>query len=297
MDKIEEVQTWYQTEIDKLSTRLKETQNVTAYQVELEELLKIYQSKMNELQKNYQDSFQLKDTTKQQHRAESLGADIDYEVRKARFYVQPFYSGPKAGQDNPEYINVCKRFNQRLMSGKSDEILAIENEILNDQEYIKTVTPMTLFVLSARLYDVNLRDRAVFWYYVGQSRAHFVRKYFDHVSLEEVTFALASFMQTLGGIINGYAFCDIDKQADLFKTANEWSIANPYRLISSSVDFAKMRRADFISLTEEQILRDFADIRVKQIEDNKNYFADEEAIKKFKAQRKENSADKMYCWK
>ena len=66
----------------------------------------------------------------------------------------------------------CKQYNDLLSSSRREDILATRDLIVAAP---KLVTPMTLMVLAIRLYDVGLRDDAVFWFYAAKDqigRAH-----------------------------------------------------------------------------------------------------------------------------
>jgi len=97
----------------------------------------------------------------------------------------------------------------------------------------KLVTPMTMMVLAIRLYDVGLRDDAVFWFYVAEDRYITLSQVIDieDSGLSQVGDAVQSFATLAGPIINGYAFCDLARQKDLRAKALAWVEQDPYQAI------------------------------------------------------------------
>ena len=75
------------------------------------------------------------------------------------------------------------------------------------------VTPMTMMVLAIRLYDVGLRDDAVFWFYVAKDRYIVLSEVLNVKTpqLAQADDAVRNFA-TLAAVINGYAFCDLARQ-------------------------------------------------------------------------------------
>ena len=72
---------------------------------------------------------------------------------------------------------------------------------------------MAMMVLAIRLYDVGLRDDAVFWFYAAKERYIVMSEVLDvkTQTLAQADDAMRSFASLAGPIINGYAFCDLAK--------------------------------------------------------------------------------------
>ena len=89
----------------------------------------------------------------------------DGKVRSIDIYVTPYYS---ANAGKVEYVKVYDKIDELLKSGKEEDFKKAEKIV---QDAPQMVSPITLFVLSARAYDLGLRDDAVFWFYAAKNRA------------------------------------------------------------------------------------------------------------------------------
>src|SRR6476659_10375509 len=105
--------------------------------------------------------------------AGSLPAIAAEPVRQIGIYVQPFYESARTPGERPR-VAVGKQYNDLLASSRREDILAARDLIVAKPGL---VTPMTMMVLAIRLYDVGLRDDAVFWFYVARAR---------YITLEDV---------------------------------------------------------------------------------------------------------------
>ena len=83
----------------------------------------------------------------------------DEKVKSIDIYVTPYYS---ANAGKAEHVKVYDKIDGLLKSGTLEDFKSAEKIV---QDAPQMVTPMTLFVLSARAYDLGLRDDAVFWFY------------------------------------------------------------------------------------------------------------------------------------
>jgi len=147
-------------------------------------------------------------------------------VRRVGIDVQPYYEVAREADAAPR-VAVGKTYDGLLASTKREDILAARDLILAKPEL---VTPMVLMVLAIRLYDVGLRDDAVFWFYVAKDRYIVMSEVLDvrHPGLAQVEDAILNFSTLAGPVINGYAFCDLAKQQDAHAKAVAWVEANPY---------------------------------------------------------------------
>jgi hypothetical protein len=98
--------------------------------------------------------------------AGSLPAIAAEPVRQIGIYVQPFYEAARTPTERPR-VAVGSQYNDLLGSNRREDILAARDLIVAKPAL---VTPMTMMVLAIRLYDVGLRDDAVFWFYVAKDR-------------------------------------------------------------------------------------------------------------------------------
>ncbi len=209
-------------------------------------------------------------------------------VRYIDIYVEPFYRAAATPQGRPQVL-VGKQFNDLLASNKREDILAARDRILADP---KLITPMTMMVLAIRLYDVGLRDDAVFWFYVAKERYIALSEVLDAETsaLAQADDAVKSFATLAGPVINGYAFCDLAKQKAQHDKALDWIERNPYqamfldRLPALPGDrAANFKRA--MGNARERAAKEAA------------YFADGKTVESFYATRKANEADVKFCWK
>ena len=148
-----------------------------------------------------------------------------------------------------------------------------------------------IFELSARAYDLGLRDDAVFWFYNAKNRAILLREVInlDDGRFFEVKSAIGAFIKLVGDVVNPYAFCDIKKQQDIMAKSLEWSKANVYEAMflpefeSPHAD----RKAALVKAIEAL---------EAHVQKEKDYFLDEENLAKFKAMRKQNGTDEKFCF-
>jgi len=144
-------------------------------------------------------------------------------------YVLPYYEAAQSPHGRP-HVAVARHFDHLLSSNKREDIAAVRDMI---QAQPERITPMTLMVLAVRLYDVGLRDDSVFWFYVAKDRFITMAEVLDMRSpdLAPAGQATRDFAVLAGQTINGYAFCDIDKQQALRMKALEWVEKHPYQAL------------------------------------------------------------------
>ncbi len=208
-------------------------------------------------------------------------------VRHVGIYVQPYYvSGATAG--DPPQVAVAAKFDARLASTDSATIAQVRDEIMSQPEWI---TPMTMMVLAIRLYDVGLRDDAVFWFYVAKDRYATVAGVLNvsHPLLAQSRHAVAGFAGTAGYFINGYAFCDLQKQAAARRAAADWVEAHPYQalFVESFPALSGDRQAN--------LLRAVASIR-ESVEKERDFVQAPANLERLRTAREESGAAQKYCW-
>lgn len=215
----------------------------------------------------------------------ALAAD---PVKRIVLRVDPYYQSARH-PDDPPLIAVAPSFDKLLASTRRGDIERARDEIARDPGRI---TPMTMMVLAARLYDVGLREDAVFWFYNAKHRYYTLAGVADMSSpaLAPVAKALAAFVRGLAPAINGYAFCDIDAQREISRKSAEWTGRNPYeallrpdvpgRLGDRKANYQKALAAIFAATKRER-----------------DYLSDPGNVAKLKALRAQNAADERFCWK
>ena len=209
-------------------------------------------------------------------------------VRQIGIYVTPFYEAARTPGGRPQ-VSVGKQYNDLLSSNRREDILAARDLIVARPG---VVTPMTMMVLAIRLYDVGLRDEAVFWFYIAKERYIVMSEVLNvkTQALAQADDAVRSFSTLAGPVLNGYAFCDLAKQKEQHAKALAWVEANPYEVMFMASAPAlpgdratNARRA--IANAKERGAKERA------------YFDDVKLREAFYATRKQNDADVKFCWR
>ncbi|MFO1317545.1 MAG: hypothetical protein U1F58_18285 [Burkholderiales bacterium] len=203
-------------------------------------------------------------------------------------YVTPYYEAARDAGGTPK-VAVAKAYDALLASTRADDIARVRDDIAKNSALL---TPMTLMVLAIRLYDVGLRDDAVFWFYAAKNRYFTLDGVADvrTPQLAQVEDAVRSFATLAGPVINGYAFCDVANQQKIAARALQWTIDNPYKaLFLPQVPARPGDRA-------QNLDRAIASMRAN-VAKERDYLAKPENVAQLKQQRKDNEADRKYCWK
>lgn len=208
-------------------------------------------------------------------------------VRRIGVYVLPYYAAAADDGSRPQ-VAVGKSFDERLSRNEREAIADVERSVLAAPELI---TPMTMMVLAIRLYDVGLRDEAVFWFYAAKDRYATLAAVLDmsHPTLAQVTQATRDFALTAGPDLNGYAFCDLGRQARLRQAALDWVVSHPYRALF--VDALPARPGDRAANLEAAL----ANLR-RSVAQEREFLATPEAISRLTTAREANHAAERYCW-
>jgi len=209
-------------------------------------------------------------------------------VRHIGIYVQPFYEAAQTPDGRPKVI-VGEQFNGLLSSNQREDILAARDLIAAKPA---VVTPMTMMVLAIRLYDVGLRDDAVFWFYTAKERYIVMSEVLDvkTQTLAQADDAMRSFASLAGPIINGYAFCDLARQTAQHAKAVMWVEANPYEVMF-------MARAPALPGDRAANARRAIDNAKDRAAKERAYFANGGTREAYYATRKQNGAEDKFCWK
>ena len=207
-------------------------------------------------------------------------------VRRVEIYVQPYYASPARPDGHPE-VHVGDAFDTLLASNARADILKVRDLVEAKPDF---VSPMTLMVLAIRLYDVGLRDDAVFWFYVAKGRYISLLGVVDEDALGGAPDAIRAFASLAGPVINSYAFCDVDRQLAANDKAWQWVAAHPYMTAFSPQLPAKAgdRAANLKKGVDG--LQGMADKARAQL-------SDPAFRKDFEARREAKGVPADYCWK
>jgi hypothetical protein len=207
-------------------------------------------------------------------------------VKRILIFVEPFYSARTP--DETPMVGTGRPYADLLASHKREDILAVRDMIVAKPQ---AVTPMTMIVLAIRLYDVGLRDDAVFWFYASKDRFQTLTEVAmpNAPQLEIAAIAMRDFNALAGPIINGYAFCDLTMQQATRTKAIQWVEANPYEAVFN--ERLPARTSNRVAALAEAIKTVRANVAKERA-----YFDDARNASQFAAARKKNEADTKYCW-
>ncbi|HYC16064.1 MAG TPA: hypothetical protein VEC94_02565 [Pseudolabrys sp.] len=218
----------------------------------------------------------------------STVANAAEPVQQIGIYVQPYYEAAPTPGGKPR-VAVGKQYDDLLSSNRRDDILAVR-DLVSAKPAL--VTPMTMMVLAIRLYDMGLRDDAVFWFYVAKERYIVMSEVLNVKAqrLAQADDAVRSFASLAGPTINGYAFCDLGKQKEQHAKAVQWVETNPYEVMfMASAPALPGDRADnakrAVAAAKERAAKERA------------YFDDAKTREAYYATRGQNEADVKFCWK
>ena len=217
----------------------------------------------------------------------SIAALAEEPVRHVPVFVQPYYQSGGAPSD-PPLVAVARKYDQQLSSMDPITIQEVAHSIDTDSSLI---TPMTLMVLAIRHYDVGLRDDSVFWFYVAKDRYSTLNAVLDtrHPTLAQAAQATAGFANLAGMTINGYAFCDLQKQAAARLRSLKWVEEHPYEVVFSEQLPAKPGdRRQNLQAAIEKLKTD----ATKEAE----FLSRPETLEKLTSARTKNGAVEKYCW-
>ena len=150
---------------------------------------------------------------------------------------------------------------------------------------------MTLMALAIRLYDIGLRDDAVFWFYAAKDRYLTLAGVADvrAPQLAQVEDAVRNFSVLAGPVINGYAFCDVANQRQIRARALQWVIENPYQAIF-------MPQVTALPGDRDANLRNaVAEIKANAAKE-RDYLDKPANVAQLTQTRRENGMDQKFCW-
>jgi hypothetical protein len=219
--------------------------------------------------------------------AGALGTAVAEPVRTIAIEVQPYYAAAGGVGERPR-VAVGDSVSARLASTRAEDILAVRDEIAAKPDVI---TPMTLMVLSIRLYDIGRRDEAVKWFYAAKTRYLVLAAVIDMeaAGLSQVTDAVRNFAYLAGPAINGYAFCDLARQQAAHMAALDWVEQNPYAaMFMTRLPARPGERAANVKRALAQARENAGKERA--------WFAERKNAAEFFATRRANGTDEKFCW-
>jgi hypothetical protein len=211
-----------------------------------------------------------------------------YQVRAVPVKVAPFYEAAEHREEKPR-VATSSGFDRQLASLRAADIAAVRDAVRAEPA---AVSPITLMVLAIRLYDVGLRDDAVFWFHAARARmataAAVLDTTFQEIAKVEAT--TRAFALQAGPTINGYALCEPARHARSRRAAIDWVEANPYATIF--IETIPAKPGD----RRETLSRALRDLRAEAAEDEAALAKPEEQARLAQL-RRETRADEKYCWR
>jgi hypothetical protein len=209
-------------------------------------------------------------------------------VKTIPVFVTPYYEAAKNAGDEPT-VRVGTPYEDILASNNIVDIARARDEMSKNTG---NTTPMTMMVLAIRLYDVGLRDDAVFWFYVAKGRYETMAGVLEMNSpmLTGVTEATRNFAILAGPYLNGYAFCDVKNQQLQREKALRWVEKNTYAALF--MEQLPALPGDRNANLKKALLKSR-----QAFETEKKQFDEPAEIADLKRSRKLNDADQQFCWK
>jgi hypothetical protein len=201
--------------------------------------------------------------------------------------VLPYYAaGSRFGV--PPKVALDPAWDALLSSANPDDVRKAALGIASQPELVK---PETLIALAMRLYDIGMRDDAVFWYYAGRFRFLTMESVLDMRSLQLAKSAAVvdRFLGAAGPAMDGYAYCSISLQAEREERAIAWVAAHPYKLLGYTELPAVTEDRNAALVASVNHLRDAA--RKK-----KALLADPATLAQLEQARARDHAHERYCW-
>ncbi len=202
--------------------------------------------------------------------------------------VPPYYvAGARYGE--PPKVAVDPAYDALLSSKNPQDIVKARDAIDAKPELVK---PQTLIVLAMRLYEIGLRDEAVFWYYAGRDRFLTMEMVLDMRSMQLIRSAeiVESFERAAGPAMDGYAYCSIAHQAEREDRAIDWVAAHPYKILGYTELPAQSEDRNAALAAAVTHLRDAS--RKK-----KELLADPATLKQLEDARLANHSHERYCFR
>ena len=220
--------------------------------------------------------------------ASSASAPVAKRVYQLSVDLRPYYLGG-LGIGLPAQVAVDPDYDALLSSGRSSDIRRAAAGIEAKPELVK---PQTMIALALRLYDVGLRDDAVFWYYAARDRFLTMEAVLDMRSLRltRVAEAVDSFIEALGAPMDGYAMCDVARHQEREDRAIAWVAAHPYKVLGYGDLPAQSEDRNAALANAVGKLREMS-------AHNQALLAKPEVQAQLADARRKMQADTRFCWK
>jgi len=209
-------------------------------------------------------------------------------VRQLGVYVLPYYAAGASFAEAPK-VAVDPAYDKLLASMNPADIRKARDAIASHPEL---VAPETMMVLAIRLYDVGLRDDALFWYYAGRDRFATMDSVLDMRSMMLTRSAdtIQSFVNAIGPSMEGYAYCDTAHQKERDERAIAWVAAHPYAALGDTHLPARQEDRNAALVDAVSQLR-------QSFSRNQAYAATPEGQALIADARKQAQSDVRFCWK
>jgi len=203
--------------------------------------------------------------------------------------VPPYYVTSNNPEQRPQ-VRVSSVIDTLLASNDPADILRVREMIsVTPGRY----TPLAFAVLSFRMYEVGLRDDAMFWYYVARYHFQTMQGVLDISApvLAHFRHAMSAFILHGGDrVIEGYALCDPARRIEQLRAAFEWVAAKPYSLLY-------MDNIAALPGDRRENLRNTL-LRLKdELDDKARLTEDKSLLDDLARERRENGDEVRYCWK
>jgi hypothetical protein len=220
--------------------------------------------------------------------AASAPAPAPEPLRQLVVYVQPWYEAGATFAAAPR-VAVDPAYDALLASTNVADIRKARDAIAARPDLVK---PETMMVLAIRLYDVGLRDDAVFWYYAARDRFLTMEAVLDMRSLRltRVAEAVDSFIEALGAPMDGYAMCDVARHQEREDRAIAWVAAHPYKALGYGDLPAQSEDRNAALANAVGKLREMS-------AHNQTLLAKPEVQAQLADARRKTQADARFCWK
>jgi len=122
--------------------------------------------------------------------------------------------------------------------------------------------PAAYFILAKKMFEEGRRDDATMWFYIGQIRyrAYLITNPNLNPSGDPAVFS--ALFNTIGPVINGYAFGDIPQLLKIIDRALDWDAKNPDSFTPKSAKRDEVRAG--LAKLKLQIAEQQDDIRAKR---------------------------------
>lgn len=150
-------------------------------------------------------------------------------------YITPYYDSNGLKISVGEFSNKLKDADNKSIGKLSADLKKEKNKLRAEVMYVTAI----------RLYDLGLKDEAVYWFYTAKYRATVFANILDKDKIGsigseafELRAAYGAFNQLAGTYINGYAFGELDKlEKTLTKVIEEGKSLPKYGEVYPKVKF------------------------------------------------------------